>query len=125
VRVIGRLGPNPQQVIDDLQKVVVDSHRNRPILLGQVAEIIEGPAPKRGDASINGLPGIVVTVVKQPHADTRELTDKIKSALREAQSSLPPDLVINTDLFQLRAFIDRGIYYVGESLVIGAVLAAR
>lgn len=31
-------------------------------------------------------------------------------------------LVINTDLFQLKNFIDRGIYYVEEALVIGAVL---
>ena len=31
-------------------------------------------------------------------------------------------MVVNTDLFQLKSFIDRGIYYVGEALVIGAVL---
>ncbi len=31
-------------------------------------------------------------------------------------------MVVNTDLFQLKSFIDRGIYNVGEALVIGAVL---
>src|SRR5262249_7367266 len=43
-------------------------------------------------------------------------------ALRATEAGLPADYVINTDLFQLRNFIDRGIYYVGEALVIGAVL---
>jgi CzcA family heavy metal efflux pump len=31
-------------------------------------------------------------------------------------------VVVNTDLFQLKSFIDRGVYYVEEALVIGAVL---
>lgn len=122
VRVIGRLGPLPAQVVDDLRRVPVKSTGDRSILLSQVAEIVEGPAPKRGDAGINGQPGVVITAVKQPHADTRALTDQIKAALREIQASMPADLVVNTDLFQLRGFIDRGIYYVGEALVIGAVL---
>jgi CzcA family heavy metal efflux pump len=122
VRVIGRLGPLAEKVIDDLRKVPVKMQGERAVLLSHVARIEEGPAPKRGDASVDGNPGIVITIVKQPHADTRGLTDQVKSALREAESSLPADIVINTDLFQLKRFIDRGIYYVEEALVIGAVL---
>lgn len=122
VRIIGRLGPLPQQVIDDLLKVPVKMIGDRAVLLAQVAKVVEGPAPKRGDASIDGYPGVVITIVKQPHADTRKLTDEVKAALRDAEITLPADLVINTDLFQLKGFIDRGIYYVEEALVIGAVL---
>src|SRR6185295_6719916 len=48
--------------------------------------------------------------------------DQVKAALRESEASLPADIVINTDLFQLKNFIDRGIYYVEEALAIGAVL---
>jgi len=122
VRVIGRLGPLPQQVVDDLLKVPVKLNSDRAVLLRHVATVKEGPAPKRGDASIDGNPGVVITIVKQPHADTRKLTDQVKEALREAEATLPADIVINTDLFQLKGFIDRGIYYVEEALVIGAVL---
>ncbi len=122
VRIIGRLGPLPQKVVDDLMKVPLKMNADRAVLLGQVARIEEGPAPKRGDGSIDGNPGVVITIVKQPHADTRKLTDEVKAALREAESTLPADIVINTDLFQLKSFIDRGIYYVEEALVIGAVL---
>ena len=46
----------------------------------------------------------------------------MKAALRELQATLPADVVVNTELFQLKSFIDRGIYNVGEALVIGAVL---
>jgi CzcA family heavy metal efflux pump len=122
VRVIARLGPLPQQVVDDLLKVPVKLNADRAVLLRHVATIQEGPAPKRGDASVDGNPGVVVTIVKQPHADTRQLTDQIKAAVRDTEATLPADVVINTDLFQLKGFIDRGIYYVEEALVIGAVL---
>lgn len=122
VRIIGRLGPVREKVIEDLRKVPVLMKEERPVLLGHVAQIEEGPAPKRGDASIDGHPGVVITIVKQPHADTRKLTDEVKTALREAEAALPADMAINTDLFQLKSFIDRGIYYVEEALVIGAVL---
>ncbi|MGD9853774.1 MAG: efflux RND transporter permease subunit, partial [Planctomycetaceae bacterium] len=122
VRVIGRLGPLPQKVVDDLLKVPLKMNADRAVLLGQVARIEEGPAPKRGDGSIDGNPGVVITIVKQPHADTRKLTDEVKTALREAEATLPADVAVNTDLFQLKGFIDRGIYYVEEALVIGAVL---
>ena len=121
VRVIGRLGPQPAKVLDDLRTIPVNA-ADRPVRLGQVAAVAEGPAPKRGDAGVDGRDAVVVTVVKQPHADTRAVTDRVKAALREVEAALPADTVVNTDLFQLKDFIDRGVYYVGEALVLGAGL---
>jgi len=122
IRIIGRLGPNEQRVLADLRKVPVKLNPLRPVLLGDVAEVTEGPQFKRGDGSVNGRPGVVFTIAKQPHIDTRALTDEIDAALEEVEESLPADIVINSDLFRLKSFIDRGIFNVGEALVIGAVL---
>ncbi len=122
VIIIGRLGPLPKEVMLDLLKVPVKTTGDRPVLLGQVASVEEGPAPKRGDAGIDGIPGVIITIVKQPHSDTRKLTDAVKAALHDMEETLPADLVVNTNLFELKRFIDRGIYYVGEALVVGAVL---
>lgn len=122
VRVIGRLGSLANDVLEELRKAPVKMNGDRTVLLHHVARIEEGPAPKRGDASIDGYAGVVITIVKQPHADTRKLTDDVMAALKDAESTLPADIVINTNLFQLKSFIDRGIYYVEEALVIGAVL---
>lgn len=122
VRVIARLGPLPANVVEDLSKVPVRVNADRAILLSHVAKVEEGPAPKRGDASIDGNPGIIMTIVKQPHADTRKLTDEVKAAIRDIETGLPPDIHFNTDLFQLKSFIDRGVYYVEEALALGAGL---
>jgi CzcA family heavy metal efflux pump len=130
IRVIGRLGPEPEQVVADLNLITVrppDKHEpgkalGRPVLLKDVARVAEGAQIKRGDSSINGFPAVALTISKQPHVDTRALTDAVKEALREAEGSLPPDVVVETDLYQTRDFIDRGVYNVGEALVVGAVL---
>lgn len=122
IRVLGRLGPEPYRVLEDLRNIPVKPDEDRSILLSQVARVVEGAQFKRGDGSVNGRPGVVFTMVKQPHVDTRDLTERLEEALREAEDSLSADIVINPELFQLRNFIDRGIFNVGEALVIGAVL---
>ncbi len=122
IRVLGRLGPEPYKVLQDLRQIPIKANKKRSVLLGQVANVVEGAEFKRGDGSVSGRPGVVFTIVKQPHVDTRGLTERLETAFAEAEESLTADIVINPELFQLRNFIDRGIFNVGEALVIGAVL---
>ena len=135
IRVIGRVGPRPEQVLADLKRIPVkvpEKSDERPgmwhptitrtIPLEQVARVVEGPQIKRGDSSINGFPGVALTISKQPHTDTRALTETIETSLREVEQSLPADVILESDLYQMRGFIDRGVYNVGEALVVGAVL---
>ncbi|MAT14925.1 MAG: CusA/CzcA family heavy metal efflux RND transporter [Planctomyces sp.] len=122
IRILGRLGPEPTRVVEELRQIPVKADDKRSILLGQLASVVEGAEFKRGDASVSGRPGVVFTIVKQPHVDTRGLTDRLENAFQEAEDALTADIVINPELFQLRNFIDRGIFNVGEALVIGATL---
>jgi CzcA family heavy metal efflux pump len=122
IRILGRLGTERGKVIDDLLKIPVAKSPKRSVLLEQVASVVEGPEQKRGDGNVNGHRGIVFTLVKQPHVDTRKLTDNAAAAFSEVEASLPADIVINSELFRLKNFIDRGIFNVAEALVIGAFL---
>lgn len=117
VRGIGRI-----QSLDDLGQTVVKSSTNRSVLLRDVARIEERPQLKRGDSSVNGHPAVVLTIGKQPSADTLRLTDEILAALEEIRPSLPADVVIDPSIFQLRKFIDLGIHNVLEALRDGAIL---
>lgn len=123
IRIYGRLGPETAQVLAELPKLPVKQTPERTILIEQLAaRVVEGAQFKRGDASINGSPGVLMTVAKQPHVDTRALTTSILDALRDIEQSLPADVEVNANVFQLKNFIDRGVYNAGEALVIGAVL---
>jgi HME family heavy-metal exporter len=130
IRVIGRLGPDAWQVVADLRLITVkppEKHEpgavaGRPVLLRDVARVAEGAQIKRGDSTVNGYPAVALTITKQPHVDTRDLTDRVKAALVDVEKTLPPDVLIETNLYQLRDFIDRGVFNVGEALVVGALL---
>jgi hypothetical protein len=61
IRILGRLGPDAQRVLEDLRKVPVKANELRPVLLEDVARVTEGAQFKRGDGSINGRPGVVFT----------------------------------------------------------------
>lgn len=107
---------------DDLAKSVVKSTGERPVLLQDVATVEERPQLKRGDASVNGHPAVVLTIGKQPTADTRHLTDEIVQTFESLRGSLPKDIELVTELYQQREFIDRGIHNVVEALRDGAIL---
>lgn len=96
LRLIARLGPSTSKVLEDLKKVPVKTTSHRAILLEHVAKIEEGAEPNRGDGSIDGNPGVVITLVKQPHVDTRGLSESIQRALRITQDLRPPPTTSST-----------------------------
>ena len=65
----------------DLSQTVVSNKDGLPVLLSQIADVKFGAALKRGDASINGKPAVILTVEKQPGANTVQLTDEVEKAL--------------------------------------------
>lgn len=104
-----------------LGKVVVRPGRRRSVLLEQVARITEGAQLKRGDSSVNGRRAVVLTVQKQPGADTRALSDDILRALDELRPAMPEDVTIHPTYLQ-RQFIDHGIANVIAAIRGGALL---
>lgn len=122
IRVLARLGPDRVKVLSDIEQIVVKAMPLRNVLVKDVARVTEGAQLKRGDAGVNGFPGVLMSVRKQPHKDTRAVTMEVATALREIESTLPADIVINSDNFRMQGFIDRAVYNVGEALAIGAFL---
>jgi HME family heavy-metal exporter len=117
VRSLGRI-----RNVSELEKVVVKPLPERPVTLGQVARIREAAQVKRGDAAVNGKPAVILTITKQPGADTRQLTTSIIRALEELQPSLPGDIRMNTAIYQQKEFIDRSIENVIAALRDGGIL---
>ena len=108
--------------IEQLRRVVVKSGEGqRPVLLEQVADIVEAAQTKRGDSSVNGEAAVVLTVQKQPGADTRALTESVRAALDDIRPSLPPDVQLNVT-YEQREFIDHSVENVLAALRDGAIL---
>ena len=110
------------QSIDDIENIVVKGDGERPVLLRQVARVVEGPQARRGDSAVNGSPAVMLTITKQPGADTRLLTDQITAALDDLKATLPSDIRIDPSVYQQKSFIDLGIHNVIDALRDGGIL---
>lgn len=103
-------------------QTVVKRGPSRAILVRDIARVEDGAQIKRGDSSVNGEPAVVLTISKQPKADTRAVTEGVQHALEELRKSLPEDIVVESKLYEQREFIDVGVHNVLEALRDGAIL---
>lgn len=85
--------------------------------------VIEITTPSAiGTGSYNGKEGAVIMISKQPDVNTLDVTEKIDNCLAEAQSALPADVKIHTDIFKQSDFINSSIDNVVTALYEGAIL---
>jgi HME family heavy-metal exporter len=108
--------------LEDLSNTVVTDKGNAPVLLKQVAELKFGGPIKRGDGSLNGKPAVILSIEKQPGANTLTLTAEIIKAIEDIQKSIPKDVKINTDVFQQKNFIENSLTNVEHALRDGFIL---
>jgi CzcA family heavy metal efflux pump len=104
VRNIGRV-----KDFSEFASAVVTTRNGVPIVVGNVAKLIRGTQVKRGDASINGQPGVILMVQKQPGQDTISLTKRIETAMTDIRNSLPEGVELDDKLFRQERFIHSSI----------------
>lgn len=117
VRGLGR-ARNPEEVA----AAVVTVADGVPLRVGQLADVHWGPEPARGEASYNGRSAVVLSVQKQPGANTLELTEKIDRTLARLQETLPEGVELGKESFRQADFIEVAIDNVTEALRDGAIL---
>lgn len=117
IRGIGRV-----YTTDDIGRAVVAVRNRIPILVKDVAELKIAAAVKIGDASVNAKPAVVISIQKQPDANTLELTDRIARTLDEIQKTLPSGMSINSHIFRQADFIQVAIDNIAAALRDGAIL---
>ncbi len=110
--------------VEDLRGIAVAWSNGRPIRLHQVAEVGFAAGVKRGDGGYNGVPAVVVSVQKQPAADTVRVSREIEAALQELERGRPAGLSQPRVLFRQADFIQASVRNVGEALRDGAMMVA-
>lgn len=108
--------------IEDIKNTLVGLHFGRPILVKDIAEVTEAPRMKRGDGSYKGKPSVVMTIQKQPGADTVKITEAIEKAMEDIRPTLPKGVIVNTDVFKQANFINASIKGIQGKLKFGTVL---
>jgi heavy metal efflux system protein len=115
VRAVGRV-----RTIDDLRGTVVTVRGNVAVLLGDVADVREGAAVRRGVA--HRLAGEVVSarVTKQFGADTVRVADGVRQAVEDIRRGLPPGVQLRI-VYDQSELVTSALGGVGRAVMLGGV----
>jgi CzcA family heavy metal efflux pump len=117
VRGLGR-AKHPAEVA----ATVVRATAGAPVRIGNLATVEWGPEPARGTASYNTKPAVILSVQKQPGANTLDLTRSIDTVLERLAKALPEGVTIEKENFRQADFISVALANVAIALRDGAVL---
>jgi len=101
-------GPSRSYTIDandqlrsaaEYRPIVVAFRNGAPLLLSDVADIVDDAENIRLAAWMNDVPAVILNIQRQPGANVIEVVDRIKRALPQLQAALPAavDVAILTD----------------------------
>jgi len=108
----------------DIAETIIKYHDGVPVTIGQVADVRLGPALKRGEASQQGQPAVVISIQKSPGTNTLALTNQIDALFTQLEPTLPEGMVLNRDVFRQTHFIDRAIGNVSTVLFEAVLIVA-
>ena len=106
---------------DDLAQVAVEKRNGKPLLLGDVADVVEDHQPLIGDAVINDGPGLMLIVEKLPWGNTLDVTRGVEAAIDQMRPGLP-GMEIDTTIFRPASFVETAIDNLSRALLIGSLL---
>jgi CzcA family heavy metal efflux pump len=107
--------------IEDIGLTYIDHYFDRPVLIKDIADIVIGEKIRVGDAGYNGQDAVVLSIQKQPGADTVKISKEIEEVLTDLKTVLPEGLLIDADVFQQAHFINRSIEGVTNKLWMGSL----
>ena len=95
--------------VEDIEVTVVATRDGVPVLIEEVADVRIGPRITYGTGSVNGEPGVILSVQKQAGANTLELTRRVDAELDEIERDLPEGIAFERNIFRQADFISLAV----------------
>ena len=80
------------RVAADYRDIVVAYRNGAAVRLSDVAQVVDGVEDRRNLGLVNGKPGVMLLVYKQPGGNVVETVDALKAALPQLKAALPGDV---------------------------------
>ena len=118
LRTMGRL---PR--VEDFDDLIVGSVGERPVMLRDIATVVNGSEEARSYADLDGHPAVTLEVRKQSGSNAVAVVEHVKQRLKELEEIIPPDIRYQVVKDQSR-FIVNSIEEAEFHLLLGAILVA-
>lgn len=109
------------QDLSDVAETVVVLKDGVPVRVKDVATVGMGREYERGDASQAGVPAVLITISKQPGADTLTVAGAVRDEIKDFETQLPTGVTLS-NYYDQGTLVGDSIGSVKESVWIGALL---
>jgi CzcA family heavy metal efflux pump len=107
---------------EDIENTVVDVVKGTPVLIGNLANVVQGERPVYNIVTADGRPAVLVNVLQQPDGNSVEIANAVNRELTEIRKSIPKD--VNLSIFYDESILVRdSINSVRDSILIGLGLS--
>ena len=106
---------------DDYKKIVVAYSNGAPVMLTDVAKVVDGVENNKQAAWMNKTPAVILNIQRQPGANTIKVVKAIKAVLPQLEANLPASVRV-TPLTDLTTSIDASVADVEFELMLTVAL---
>ncbi|MDY0099005.1 MAG: efflux RND transporter permease subunit [Bacteroidales bacterium] len=105
--------------LSEIEGTLVRMVSGNPVRIKDVTEVVIGNAPRIGTGSYMGRDAVLITITKQPDANTVKLTGRINEAVEEIRKNAGPLINFHTDIYNQASFIKISVNNVLKALIEG------
>ena len=105
--------------LNDIAGSLIKTSNGKPVRIGDVAVVKTGTSLPIGTASYRGKDAVLVTVTRQPDANSVRLTEKINEAIAEIRKNSDLSVRFHTDIYNQADFIKTSVNNVLKALLEG------
>jgi len=110
----------------DLNRIAMTTVRHessRPLRIKDVAEVVWGIEPMRGDAGAEGHPAVILSITKAPGYDTLDLTRQLEDALEDLRGTVPEGVELRV-AYRQADYINLSLNNLKDALIHGGIMVA-
>ena len=109
------------QSVEDLQRIVLKEEKGTPVVLSDVARVIQGPALRRGAVTRNGEEVVTGIALKRSGENTKQVIENVKAKMGTAQKALPKGVAIEP-YYDQTDLVEKAVGTAERALMEGGVL---
>lgn len=107
--------------VDEFKTMAISQRGKRPILLGEIADIVDGVEEPKTFAYVNSTPAVAIDIYKQTGANAVEVVDRVIKSVKTLQEGLPEGVYLEV-VRDGSTMIRDSVADVQETIIIGAFL---
>ncbi len=108
--------------ISELENLVIKTGEHGSVRLKDVARVQDGRKIPVGTAGLNDQEAVIINILKQPEANTLDLTARLESEIAGIRAALPKGVTLHDRVYRQARFIETAIHNVIEAVRDGSLI---